>query len=215
MTDPTNLQVRGSADRLLLQDSLGALKAVSSIRKSFILILFLALLVPLATFIGVRTDRIEAPAEGTAVQASEQAVAWYDRAERLMGFAPFVARLMTILLIVTYLMGTNISLSGRLGGAQHSIVAFFWAVLLMLFLIPWNTWVGGGEFPIVFYDVDRLLAEDRNLPGPWDVVVAYYSKFLVVPILGLLAAVVADNRFGKCYQEAIRRVRQQLEISVH
>ena len=226
MAEEPNLRVKSSFDRELLGDYVSALKTIRAVRGAFALLLILSLLIPLACFGGVQVDWLHQPepaspagavsddgvsAEG-ALGISEDRL--YTLALHAMRFTPFVARLMTLLLIFVYLMSTNICLSGRLGGANDSIVAFLWAVLLMLLLIPWQRWIGAGGSVAVFYDLDALLEAQSSLGGERMVRLGHYVRFLLFPFLGLLTVVVADIRFGRCYRQAMQRIRQRLESAV-
>ena len=226
MAEEQILQAKGHVDRELLGDYVSALKTIRSVRGAIVLLLILSLLIPLACFGGVQWGKIRQPATATAADLASDDGApvedafgisenrLYTMAQQAMRFTPFVARLMTLMLIFVYLMTTNICLSGRLGGANDSIVSFFWAVLLMLLLIPWQSWIGAGEGVAVFYDLDALINAHSSLCSEWLVRLAHYVRFLLFPFLGLLTVVVADIRFGRCYRLVMQRVRQRLESAV-
>ncbi len=219
MVDQPNLQLKGSGDREQLEDYIAALKTVRSIRGVFFGLLVLSLLVPLACFAGVQWGKIQTP-EAAEVSTQEPAgevspggssASIYELADATMQFGPFVARLMTLLLILTYFICAHMCLTGRLGGANDSIVAFFWAVFLLLLLIPWQNWIGGGERMRVFYDLGGLLDAQGSLGDDWLTKLTHYVRFIFFPFLGLLTAVVADIRFGRCFRLAMARIRQRLE----
>ncbi len=220
MADQPSLQLKGSGDREQLEDYIAALKTVRSVRGVFFGLLVLSLLVPLACFAGAEWGKIQQP-EAAQVSAQEPAVELapggssdrlYDIADATLMLGPFVARLMTLLLILTYFITAHMCLTGRLGGANDSIVAFFWAVFLLLLLIPWQNWIGGGgERMRVFYDLGGLLDAQGSLGDEWLTKVTHYVRFIFFPFLGLLTAVVADIRFGRCYRQAMARIRQRLE----
>ena len=126
---------------------------------------------------------------------------------------------MTLMLVVVYFVSTNVCLSGRLGGASDSVAAFFWAVFLMLLLIPWQAWIGGAEHLAVYYDLDVMLDSQGGLGHPWTDYwtdyLSHYVRFLVLPFVGLLTAVVEDLRFGRCHREVMKRIHQKIEAAVH
>ncbi len=224
MAGEPSAKASGQIGPELLEDYVSAVKTIRSVRGLIFFFLVLALLVPLASFAGAQFGNIERPNEGSPESSAAAEVAeldsyfdlrLYDLADRTMRVAPFIARLMTLILIVVYFMSTTVCLSGRLGGANDSVAAFFWAVFLMLLLIPWQSWIGGAEQLAVYYDLDTMLDSRRNLGDHWTDLTSHYVRFLVLPFVGLLTAVVADLRFGRCHREVMKRIHQKLEAAVH
>lgn len=218
------VKASGQIGRELLEDSVLVVKTIRSVRGLIFFFLVLALLVPLASFAGAQFGNLErgeygplAASESAQVGESENGsgAALYDLADHTMQVAPFIARLMTLMLIIVYFMSTNVCLSGRLGGANDSVVAFFWAVFLMLLLVPWQSWIGGAEHLAIYYDLDVMLDSRENLGDHWTDISRHYVRFLVLPFVGLLTAVVADLRFGRCHRQVMKRIHQKLEAAVH
>lgn len=224
MAGEPGMKTSGQISRELLEDSVSAVKTIRSVRGLIFFFLVLALLVPLASFAGAQFGNLERVESGplaasaaaeVAEPESDFVISLYDLAERSMHVAPFVARLMTLMLIIVYFMATNVCLSGRLGGANDSVVAFFWAVFLMLLLVPWQSWIGGAEHLAIYYDLDAMLESRENLSSHWMDSSRHYVRFLVLPFVGLLTAVVADLRFGRCHRQVMKRIHQKLEAAVH
>ncbi len=224
MADIPSVKASGQIGRELLEDSVSAVKTIRSVRGLVFFFLVLALLVPLASFAGAQFGNLEraehGPLAASAVAQvgepeSDSGTGLYDLAERSMRVAPFIARLMTLMLIIVYFMATNVCLSGRLGGANDSVAAFFWAVFLMLVLIPWQSWIGGAEHLAIYYDLDTMLDSRENLGDHWTAISRHYVRFFVLPFVGLLTAVVADLRFGRCHRQVMKRIHQKLEAAVH
>ncbi len=224
MVDVPSVKASGQIGRELLEDSVSAVKTIRSVRGLVFFFLVLALLVPLASFAGAQFGNLERAEYGPRAASaaaqigepeSDSGTALYDLAERSMRVAPFIARLMTLMLIIVYFMSTNVCLSGRLGGANDSVAAFFWAVFLMLVLIPWQSWIGGAEHLAIYYDLDTMLDSRENLGDHWTDISRHYVRFFVLPFVGLLTAVVADLRFGRCHRQVMKRIHQTLEAAVH
>ncbi len=227
MAGEPGVKASGQIGRELLEDSVSTVKAIRSVRGLIFFFLVLALLVPLASFAGAQFGNIERPDDRSPEASAAAEVAepdsyfgggLYMLADRSMHVAPFIARLMALMLIIVYFMATNVCLSGRLGGANDSVVAFFWAVFLMLLLIPWQSWIGGAEHLAVYYDLDVMLDSQEDLGHPWTAYWTdhsrHYIRFLVLPFVGLLTAVVADLRFGRCHRVVMKRIHQKLEATV-
>jgi len=223
MAGQPSVRSSGQISRELLEDGVSTMKTIRSVRSLIFFFLVLALLVPLASFAGAQFGNL-APAEhgplGTSAPAQvaepegDSGGAIYGLADRGMHVAPFVARLMTLMLIMVYFMSTNVCLSGQLGGANDSVAAFFWAVFLILLLIPWQSWIGGAEHFAIYYDLDAMLDSRENLADHWTAVARHYVRFLVLPLVGLMTAVAADLRFGKCHRQVMKRIHQKLEAAV-
>ena len=224
MAGDPSVKASGQIGRELLEDSVSTVKALRSVRGLVFFFLVLALLVPLASFGGAQFGNIERPDHGPLAASagaevgepeSDSGGGLYGLAERSMNVAPFVARLMTLMLIIVYFMSTNVCLSGRLGGANDSVVAFFWAAFLMLLLIPWHTWIGGDEYFAIYYDLGSMLDAKPSPGDPWTAHSAYYVRYFVLPFVGLLTGVVADLRFGRCHRQVMKRIHQKIEAAVH
>lgn len=217
MAESTSLRPKTDADRELLEDYTSALKTIRSVRSIFFGLLVLSLLVPLASFGGVASKRIQAPAGGLSSSAGApdvSGITLYAAADAGMRFAPFLARLMTLMLVLVYLISVHVCLSGRLGGANDSIVAFVWAVLLLLLLIPWHTWMGGQMRMNVYYSLSSLVDAQNSTGQGLASQLQHYVRFLLFPFLALLTAVVADIRFGRCYSQAMKRIRSSMESAI-
>lgn len=217
MAESTSLRPKTDADRELLEDYTSALKTIRSVRSIFFGLLVLSLLVPLASFGGVASKRIQAPAGGLLSSAGApdvSGITLYAAADAGMRFAPFLARLMTLMLVLVYLISVHVCLSGRLGGANDSIVAFVWAVLLLLLLIPWHTWMGGQMRMNVYYSLSSLVDAQNSTGQGLASQLQHYVRFLLFPFLALLTAVVADIRFGRCYSQAMKRIRSSMESAI-
>lgn len=220
MADSVSLRPKNDVDRELLEDYTSALKTIRSVRSIFFGLLVLSLLVPLASFGGVASKKIQAPADGLSSSAAASDVSGvseitlYAVADAGMRFAPFLARLMTLMLVLVYLVSVHVCLSGRLGGANDSIVAFVWAVLLLLLLIPWHTWMGGQMRMNVYYSLSSLVDAQNSTGQGLASQLQHYVRFLLFPFLALLMAVVADIRFGRCYSQAMKRIRSSMESAI-
>ncbi len=223
MAGNPSVPASGQISRELLEDGVSTMKTIRSARSLIFLFLVLALLVPPAAFVGAQYGNLERAGHNPlAASASAQLAepegdsggAFYGLADRGMHVAPFVARLMTLMLIIVYFMSTNVCLSGQLGAANDSVAAFFWAVFLMLLLIPWQSWIGGAEHFAIYYDLDAMLNSRENLGNDWTAILRDHVRFLVLPLVGLMTAVAADLRFGRCHRQVMKRIHQKLGVAV-
>ena len=156
------------------------------------------------------------PAEKSAAAASTRPAAGDDGKlfhEDLIRVILPLARLAGLaasgLLMLTYLIGVNICLGGRMGGICHSTSAFFWSIALLALLVPWSNLVPATPFqlPDALYGVEQIRAGlaqpvEGALPA-----VLHYGRFFGCPVLAILAAVTSAVRFSLAY----RQVNQAVE----
>ncbi len=229
MSGKPSLQVRSVSLREPMQDHMSALRAISFVRRILVGVLLLALLLPIAVFGGVVAgvlplDDAAPPAadESTLATAdrpdSDAASEWSVRAVAAarVGFevaAPLV-RGLALLLVAVHFLAANVCLCGRLGGANYAVRGFFWAVLLVLVVMPVSQIIGVA-LPAVYYDLGALRDSCAPPPEGTMATVRHCVRFLAMPLAALLIALIADSRFGRCYEAVLRRIQQELEINVH
>ncbi|MFQ6047801.1 MAG: hypothetical protein ACE5K7_00370 [Phycisphaerae bacterium] len=203
-----------------LTDHLEALGSVRTGRSVFAILVLLALLSQMGSYCAVRFGRVLAvqpsAAAGPATQAAaapaeptRQAVAWQQTIRMLVPLAQFVGLVSALLLAVSLLVGLNVSLAGRLGGAGRMTSAFFWSVLLLALLFPWQQLLAGGAMPVpgVFYGMAELerVAQSRAMSLAESI--AEYARYLAYPVLAVLIGLLASVRFGRGCQAAEQRLR--------
>ncbi|MCG3138631.1 MAG: hypothetical protein HJJLKODD_02497 [Phycisphaerae bacterium] len=189
-------------------ESLSAIRTVRGMRTILFSILILALLVPLVVY-GVNYYSSMMQPSTTSAPAVGQD--WQRWLPMLMTAGAFCARLAVVLLLVVYFLTAQICLTGRLGGTHDALSGLMWMVVLMLWLVPWHHWMTGQPMHLVFYEVSQLQQALSGLGGDWISKAEHYSQFLVMPLLGLLTAVVADIRVGRGCRTALRRIQLEIE----
>jgi hypothetical protein len=111
------------------------------------------------------------------------------------------------LLALIYFIGMNVCLAGRLGGATGTTSAFFWSMLLVGLLIPWQRLLppGGAWTWTVFCDFAELQQVAVAQPTALVDHVLHYARYLGAPGLTILIALLAGLRFGSGYRTAGRQ----------
>ena len=202
--------------RDLIQDHLLAMQTLHRMRAFFMGVLLLALLMPVVTY-GLADMDLLSPAPSTgdsAGQPPKMPVAFH-LASGAGELAPPAARMMAVLLIVVYFLNINICLIGRLGSARDTIVALMWIGVLLLFLGPWLSDLLPAGSPRIFHSTSVVVEACGEVAQGWPDRASQYAKFLGLPLLGLLTAIVADLRLGRCYRDAVRRAKQRMGITIH
>jgi hypothetical protein len=146
-----------------------------------------------------------------AVQANR----WYAAAEIVLPLAEFVGQISCLMLLVCYLVASNVALSGRLGGVRGSLAAFFGVLVVFAILFPWDRWMGGlrghMQVPGVYFTIDEVTNIPTEFAGRVPEVL-HYVRYLGYPLLALIIVFVADRRFARGYRLAQRQIAARLNV---
>ncbi len=217
------------------QDYAGAMRAISSARGLFLLLLILSLLLHVGVYCCSRWTGIFAPTQAAADEiaspappvapgtidleeaAQEDFASIYYAVRLVMPLAEFVGQLSCGALVLCYLLAANVALSGRLGGVRGSISAFFWMVVVLALLFPWDRWLGDvrGQVQVpgvyvTFEEVTDLPDDlaDRTVVGQ----ALHYARFLGYPLLAFVIIMIGDRRYAKGYRLAQRQIEARLNV---
>lgn len=192
----------------LARDHVEALRTLHRVRSLLFFLLILALLMPFVVYALVRMGMVDPSA------TDDSGGTWYRFSAIGMTLGSFWSLFAGALLVVTYYLSINVCLVGRLGSAGQPIVGLMWMVVLMLLLVEWP----GREhihLPGVFFDISTLLGAPPDPDGGWQASMFHGVRFLILPLVSVVAAVAADMRYGRGYQQAMRRIKQKLGVTVH
>jgi len=158
-----------------------------------------------------------APAEPSA--ASQPALNMFQKVwtpagwERVMKIAlpiaGFVGLASAFILIVLSIVGIQVNLVGRLPALAAMISALYWSILTVVLLFPWGSLIlaSPGQtarpLPWIFYGYDDIAGAVAASVGASRLPGLVWLRFLVWPVIGLLAAWVAGARFGNAYWQAV------------
>jgi hypothetical protein len=142
------------------------------------------------------------PAVEIAPGAEEASDWWYLVLLWALPGTRFLAMAMAILLTLTLLMATDVALVGRYGGVAGFVGAFFWSLLLLVVLIPWQLILTGSEYVCgACSGLSGLILHTDALPddpsGNWFEVVYYYARFNGLPVLALALLLIVQLKFGR------------------
>lgn len=214
-----------AADIENCQDYAGAMRTISAARRLFLLLLVLSLLLHVGAYCIGRlaptllaeqeTASPSAEAAPEAIDPEEAAEPEFGAVRLVMPLAEFVGQVSCGALVLCYLLAVNVALSGRLGGVRGTVSAFFWMVVLLALLFPWDRWLGDlrGQVQIpgvylTFDEVTDLADEFPNLTAE----VVHYVRFLGYPLLAFIIALVGDRRYAKGYRLAQRQIEARLSV---
>ena len=133
---------------------------------------------------------------------------WYQ----ILGGALWASRLLgpiscTLLIVALFFAATQ-SLVARGGGTSEFISAFFWALLLLAILIPWQQVLPQSYSAGATMRISELLINTRTANGelcaPSSIFLSwYYARFLGLPIIALLVWIVVAVRTGRGFKRLI------------
>jgi hypothetical protein len=194
-----------------MEDYFAALKTVRFARVIFIVLVTVSLLLQVALYLTIRfwnVQTLENLLMGQAAgEHSEAMTFWQFALDFGLPLAHFVGALAAFLLLIACLLSVNVSLCGRLGGAQPSISSFFWAVLLLAMLVPWQKIVPVTEVPSVFYTLADLQDVARYTPELMLDNIVHYVRYLAYPVLALLVLLAC----GLGARRGFRQAAEQLQ----
>lgn len=106
-------------------------------------------------------------------------------------------------------LGAMLILVGRLAGIGHMLGAWFWAVILLLILVPWQDIFQIGEMGGAFYSLQDLAEGAGRISKMWYSSdgkvsdferVMYWCRFLAYPIVAGLFLLVVQVRFAAAWR---------------
>lgn len=121
----------------------------------------------------------------------------------VLSISRFVGLTASVLLMLTYLIGVNVCLGGRMGGICHATSAFFWSIVLIALVFPWRDIIPGAalDVPNALYDLEQIRRGLRVACGDTLAMTLHYGRFFGCPILAMLVAIVSGVRFGRAYRQ--------------
>lgn len=143
-----------------------------------------------------------AVAEPTNDQITE-AIIWQSVMSWVLHATKLLAPILAMLLIAAILFAVCISLIGRLGGIAGLVGAFFWAVVLLALLMPWQGILQDRFACGAMYDLDELIANSHKVMTAWGASTPsqldehlYYARFAGLPGIALLVWLTVALKFA-------------------
>ncbi len=203
-----------------------ALTAVRRAKNCLWWVIALSIIIQLAAFVSVRFvgvvddapqlagvaqagDERATTAPATALDDKTAAAAWmwHQALNWVLPATKFIAMAAGILLVLTMLMAVQMSLVGRTGGAAGFTSGFFWSLLLLVFLVPWQQIVNSTFACGALYNFGDLIdwtaqvtwnAKDVSLTKQ----IFYYDRFIGYPVFVLLLCLAVQVKFACGWRQA-------------
>ncbi len=191
-----------------------AIRSVRRAKNLFWLLTALAIVAQLVVFglvaWGGTVDALYGPAEAVSQPATEpaddealdRAESWRTNFQGVLAGSQFLAMVVGLLLAMSLLLSVQVALAGRLGGVAPLLSAFFWSLVLVAFLIPWQLAFARSPMPGALFDYNELYTRTLEVKASWgatDVsiltLIFYHARFLAYPILVVLIWLLVDLKF--------------------
>ncbi len=138
---------------------------------------------------------------------------WYEVLKWALPVTKFAALVSGALLVLTMLTAVQLSLVGRTGGVAGFIGGFFWSLLLLVFLIPWQQIIGSSLTCGALYNFNDLIDWTRRMV--WNAKdattvskILYYDRFIGYPVFVALLSLVVQMKFIRGWRRASLSIMQ-------
>ena len=200
-----------------------AFRSVKAAKNIFMILVVLAIIGQLAGFAAVNwggvVDELNlAPAPSTQpatdqvekAKAVGSATLWNELLHWALPTSKFVAFASMLLAVLTLMFAVKLAIVGRLGGIAGLISAFFWSILLLAIVTPWQQVLGGQFVSGALCNLTELTEAASQVKPSWGATevqlldrVLYYARFIAYPLVGLLVWLVVMLKFVSGYKESI------------
>jgi len=203
-----------------------AMRCLGRAKNILMTLLVLCLLVQLAVFIcvayfGLVDDAPQIIATGPAAAetadesadeeptTSESDKVNYRIFKWALASTKFIALVAAGILMLTLMFAVKISLHGRLGATAGFLGAFFWSLILLAMLVPWQQIINSSLACGATFNLDQLIRQasnvHRQLGADPEKVTAfglalYYGRFAAYPVVALLVSLVVCLKFAAGYR---------------
>jgi len=191
-----------------------AFASVRCAKNWFLWLILLSLLIQLTCFVLVRYAKVteaqepaivanaktpaSAPAESEEVTKAER---WSTVLKWVLPVTRYVAFVAGGLLVLTLLLSVKLALVGRTGGVAGYISAFFWSLLLLVVLVPWQQVLPGSTVTCgVTYNLGHLLDQTAKIgtdDAGWTVKTLYYVRFIAYPVIVLILMLAVQRKYSR------------------
>jgi len=201
-----------------------AFRSAQAAKNIFSWILMLAILVQLASFVLVNFVGVvdvlkgadpmqtaaadsqqpgaEAPVDSGAVQS---AATWYHVLMWVLPGTKFLAVVLAALLVLTLLFAVKLSLLGRLSGISQLVSAFFWSLILLAMVTPWQQILHSSIACGALYNYTQLVEWVKLIKTGWNPSASpsalsrtiYYARFMAYPLIAVLVWLVVQTKFAR------------------
>ena len=114
-----------------------------------------------------------------------------------------------LLMMLTIMFSVKISLVGQVGATREFLAAFFWSLILLAILIPWQqilytSLASGATFSLSQLYHGAALARAKFGASEADVTIwrqiHYFARFLAYPVVAILMVLLVAMKFKRGFR---------------
>ena len=205
-----------------------AFRSVKAGKNVFMWILLAMILIQLAAFIlvefagvldamyspqvaparGATTQEIGAQAEAKA-EATEPAAIWQTAMMWVLPTTTFIGLIVALLAVLTLMFAVKLAIVGRLGGIPGFMSAFYWSLILLAMVTPWQQILSGSVACGALFNLGELTREAKMVRPEWGAEdagltrwILYYTRFIGYPVLALIVQLLVMSKFSRGYRDS-------------
>ncbi len=193
-----------------------ALKSIRAAKCWLMVIIFLSLGAQLAGFVLVDmfpiVDQRALTGEAGGAEIEDDKVV-ADVINWALAASKFAALAAAGMLSLVVMFAVKLSLLGRIGGPAGFLGAFFWSLILLVVVFPWQGALDSAVACGATFNLGQLTAMAQDARESWGAEnpalvkqTFYYARFLGYPVLAVLITLVVMVRFGRGYRPLKKQV---------
>ena len=144
-----------------------------------------------------------APAIAEPAKDKLNALVWKAVMTWVLHATKVLTPIVTLVLLISIMLSVFMSLLGRLGRISGFVGAFFWTVVLLALVTPWQDILAGRFAGGAMYDLQELTAETGRVLRRWGAPEPmgldehlYYARFVGLPAIALLIWLVVALKYA-------------------
>ena len=143
-----------------------------------------------------------APAAAPGTMAASKvsyAGLWHDTLAWVLPATKILALVLAILLALAMLFCVKISLLGHLGGVSGFVSGFFWSLILVALVTPWQQVLNSAYVTGALFNLTEMLNQVNQAKPAVSDKTSYYACFLGYPFVALLVWLIVQLKFAAGY----------------
>ena len=143
--------------------------------------------------------------------ATARAATWRQWLEWALPVTQVLGLLSAMLLVLVLLFAVKIALLGRLPGLSNYLSAFFWSLILLVVIIPWQLVIRESFMNGALFDFRELLMARASCDeGAQMQCGLYYVRFLAYPAITLLVWLSVGIKFACGFRKTTATPREPM-----
>lgn len=154
------------------------------------------------------TETATTALESEDADGARAAEMWHDCLGWALPATKFLGLVSAVLLVATLALAVKLALVGRIGGISGFIAAFFWALVLLAIVTPWQQIVGSTFATGSLFNLGDLVREATMVKTSWGADepsflsrALYYARFIAFPLVAVLVLIATQIRFARGYRQ--------------